>query len=86
MEIAVEDRGEGIDNEQMSRLFDAFYTTREDGNGLGLAIVRRIVAQHQGLVRAENRQGGGARFVLTLPLQSKETPRWWDRLNRRFPA
>ncbi len=86
VEIAVEDRGEGIDNEQMSRLFDAFYTTREDGNGLGLAIVRRIVAQHQGLVRAENRQGGGARFVLTLPLQSKETPRWWDRLNRRFPA
>jgi signal transduction histidine kinase len=86
VEIAVEDRGKGIDNEQMSRLFDAFYTTREDGNGLGLAIVQRIVTQHQGRVRAENRQDGGARFVLTLPLHSKETPRWWYRLNRRSPA
>ncbi len=86
VEIAVEDRGKGIDDEQMPRLFDAFYTTREDGNGLGLAIVQRIVTQHQGRVRAENRQDGGARFVLTLPLQSKETPRWWNRLNRRSPA
>ena len=60
LEIAVEDRGRGISKKQMPRLFDAFYTTREDGNGLGLAIVRRIVANHQGQVHAENRPGGGA--------------------------
>ena len=86
LEIAVEDRGRGISKEQMPRLFDAFYTTREDGNGLGLAIVQRIVAHHQGRIHAENRPGGGARVVLPLPLQRKETPRWWNRLNRRFPA
>lgn len=86
LEIAVEDRGRGISNEQVPRLFDAFYTTREDGNGLGLAIVQRIVADHQGRVNAENRPDGGARFVLTLPLQRKETPRWWNPLKRRSPA
>ncbi|MEW7982463.1 MAG: hypothetical protein G8D58_05440 [gamma proteobacterium symbiont of Phacoides pectinatus] len=86
LEIAVEDQGRGISREQMPRLFDAFYTTREDGNGLGLAIVQRIVAHHQGRVRAGNRPDGGARIVLTLPLQRKETPRWWNRLNRRSPA
>ena len=86
LEIAVEDQGRGISKKQMPRLFDAFYTTREDGNGLGLAIVQRIVANHQGRVHAENRPGGGARIVLTLPLQRKETPRWWNRSKKRSPA
>jgi signal transduction histidine kinase len=86
LEIAVEDRGRGIAKDQIPRLFDAFYTTREDGSGLGLAIVQRIVAHHQGRVHVENRQGGGARIVLTLPLQRKESPRWWNRLKRRSPA
>ena len=86
LEIAVEDRGRGISSEQMPRLFDAFYTTREDGNGLGLAIVQRIVTDHQGRVDAHNRPGGGARFVLTLPLQRQETPPWWSRLKKRSPV
>ncbi|MBQ0834126.1 ATP-binding protein [Marinobacter sp.] len=86
LEIAVEDRGRGISSEQMPYLFDAFYTTREDGNGLGLAIVRRIVANHQGRVHAENRPGGGARIVLTLPLQRKEIPHWWNRLKKHSPT
>ena len=86
LEIAVEDRGRGISSEQMPYLFDAFYTTREDGNGLGLAIVRRIVANHQGRVHAENRPDGGARIVLTLPLQRKEIPHWWNRLKKHSPA
>lgn len=86
LEIAVEDRGSGFPEEQMPHLFDAFYTTREDGNGLGLAIVRRIVKEHQGRVRAENRPGGGARIVLTLPLQRKEHPSWWNRLKKHSPA
>lgn len=86
LQLAVEDRGRGIAREQMPRLFDAFYTTREDGSGLGLAIVRRIVAQHQGRVHAENRPGGGARIVVTLPLQRKEIPPWWNRLKKHYPA
>ena len=86
VEIIVEDRGRGFSRQQMPHLFEAFYTTREDGNGLGLAIVQRIVLNHQGRVRAENRAGGGARIVLTLPLQRKESPRWWKRLKKIYPA
>ena len=82
LEIAVEDRGRGITKEQMPRLFDAFYSTREDGNGLGLAIVRRIVTEHQGRIDVENRPEGGARFVLVLPMQPKEIPHWWNRLKK----
>lgn len=84
--IEVEDRGGGIPEQHLPRLFDAFYTTRDDGNGLGLAIVRRIVAAHQGRVHAENRPGGGARIVLALPLQTEEHPRWWNRLKKSCPA
>jgi signal transduction histidine kinase len=86
LEIVVEDRGEGISERDMPRLFDTFYTTRDDGNGLGLAIVQRIVLSHQGQVHAESRPGGGARIVFTLPWQRKETPHWWSGLKRHFPA
>ena len=86
LEIAVEDRGRGISKDEMPHLFEAFYTTRADGNGLGLAIVRRIAANHQGRVDVENRPGGGARFVLALPLQRKEKPQWWSKFKRHFPT
>jgi len=86
LEIAVEDRGRGISKKQMPRLFDAFYTTRERGNGLGLAIVQRIVTEHQGRIHVENRPEGGARFVLVLPMQSKEIPHWWNRLKKPSPV
>ena len=86
LEIAVDDRGEGIPEKHLTRVFNAFYTTRADGNGLGLSIVRRVVADHHGSVRAENRAQGGARIVLTLPLQPKEAPHWWKKLKKDYPA
>ena len=55
MQILVEDEGKGIPNKDLPSLFDPFFTTRDDGNGLGLAIVQRIVSLHQGRVKAENR-------------------------------
>ena len=82
MEIAVEDRGKGIPEQELPHLFEAFYTTKDDGNGLGLAIVKEIVTAHQGRVRAENRPDGGARIVLSVPLQRKEPPPWWSRLKK----
>jgi signal transduction histidine kinase len=75
--IAVEDRGAGIAAADLPRLFDAFYTTKPDGNGLGLAIVQRIIEAHHGQVLAENRPEGGARITLVLPLAQPEIPRWW---------
>ncbi|MGD8630135.1 MAG: ATP-binding protein [Gammaproteobacteria bacterium] len=84
--IAIEDRGEGIPEKNLPRLFDAYFTTRADGTGLGLAIVRNIVAAHQGKVHIENRPEGGARVVFTLPLFQQEVPRWWKTLKKISPV
>lgn len=82
IKLVVEDRGRGIPKAQLSRLFEAFYTTRQEGNGLGLAIVRRIVAAHRGTVSIENRDGGGVRVTMSLPIQAQEIPGWWKKLKK----
>lgn len=68
MLIEVSDSGPGIEVAHEEALFEPFYTTKEDGSGLGLWIVRQIVVAHGGSVRAANAAGGGAIFTLTLPL------------------
>jgi len=65
--IVIEDNGPGIDPSCLQRVFNPFFTTKDHGTGLGLAIVHRIAEAHSGCVRAGNRVGGGARFVLSLP-------------------
>jgi signal transduction histidine kinase len=77
LRIRVEDRGLGIEPNDLARVFAPFFTTKVGGNGLGLSIVRRIVEAHHGQVRIENRAGGGARVTLILPLTQPEIPRWW---------
>jgi len=72
--IAVEDRGPGIPEENLESIFERFYTERpqEHGfgknSGLGLSIARQIVLNTGGRIWAENRDGGGARFIVVLPL------------------
>ncbi len=85
LEITVEDQGRGIAPEDLPHLFEAFYTTREQGNGLGLAIVQRVVAAHHGEVEIANRPQGGVRVTLRLPIQRQETPEWWKKLKRNSP-
>jgi C4-dicarboxylate-specific signal transduction histidine kinase len=65
--LCVEDSGNGIDPANVNRLFDAFYTTKSGGMGLGLSICRSIVEAHGGRISASNHGGGGARFAFTLP-------------------
>lgn len=72
-EIRVDDRGPGVPADQRERIFEKFYrlpgaSERSGGVGLGLALVRSIAERHGGSVRCEARAGGGARFVLRLPL------------------
>ncbi len=86
IEISVADRGRGIAPEHLPRLFDAFFTTRDDGNGLGLAIVQRVVAAHHGQVTIENRAGGGVRVTIVLPIKPKEMPQWWQKLKKNSPS
>jgi two-component system, OmpR family, sensor kinase len=70
--VRVSDRGPGVPPAQRERIFEPFYrlpgaSEREGGVGLGLALVKSIAERHQGTVRCEGREGGGAVFVLTLP-------------------
>jgi PAS domain S-box-containing protein len=67
--IAVEDSGIGLDPEQAARLFDAFYTTKAAGLGMGLSISRSIVEAHGGKLWATPNDGPGATFQFTLPIE-----------------
>jgi signal transduction histidine kinase len=69
--LSVRDHGTGIRNEVHERLFERFFTTKEQGLGMGLAIVRSIVEAHGGQIDAENVPDGGARFYFTLPVTKK---------------
>ncbi|MFP5230319.1 MAG: ATP-binding protein [Acidobacteriota bacterium] len=66
--ISVSDTGAGLAPEECERLFTPYYTTKQHGTGLGLAIVQSVVADHNGTISVESAEGGGARFVIGLPL------------------
>lgn len=66
--IGVRDAGVGIPAEQRAAIFKPFYTTKHQGTGLGLSISQQIVTRHGGSLRCEETPGGGATFVITLPL------------------
>lgn len=72
--LQVLDRGPGLPEQDTDRIFEPFYTTREHGLGLGLNICRTIVESMGGHLVAGNREGGGAVFIMTLPLWSEEAP------------
>ncbi len=64
--ISVADRGNGLDEESRSRLFEPFWTTKPKGSGLGLATVYRIIEGHGGTVSVADREGGGTVFTVLL--------------------
>ena len=72
--VTVEDCGVGISAENADRLFNAFFTTKSDGMGMGLRISRSIIEAHGGRLSAANNNGPGATFQFTLPLNEEITP------------
>lgn len=68
--VCIQDSGAGIPPEHLKRVFDPFFTTKgpDEGEGLGLYIVRQIVTRYRGTIDADNATGGGARFVIRFPL------------------
>ena len=69
--IGVRDRGPGIDEENLDKIFNPFFTTKEAGTGLGLPVVHQIVTQHGGTVRAARNPDGGMTFSLVVPLRQR---------------
>jgi signal transduction histidine kinase len=70
--IQVADTGPGISAEHLDRIFEPYFTTKEGGTGLGLALAHKIVQEHGGTLRAENRAGGGAVFTIELPVAGEQ--------------
>jgi two-component system sensor histidine kinase FlrB len=68
LEIIVEDNGEGISEALQKKIFEPFHTTKKSGNGLGLAIVHGIVAEHNGRIKVSSKLGEGSKFEISLPL------------------
>lgn len=75
LEFAVQDMGPGLPEEVLSRMFEAFYSTKAEGLGIGLGLCRSIIESHQGRLRAENLYNGellsGCRFSFTIPVELK---------------
>jgi two-component system, sporulation sensor kinase E len=69
--ISFEDSGEGIRSEDLGRIFESYYSTKESGSGLGLMIVQRIVQDHGGQMEVESKEGEGAKFTILLPLSQR---------------
>lgn len=70
LEVTIADTGAGLSPQDRSRIFDPFYTTKDRGNGLGLAIVYRIIEEHHGFIDLESEPGKGTAFKVYLPIRS----------------
>jgi two-component system, LuxR family, sensor kinase FixL len=73
--VIVSDTGPGPSREVVDRLFQPFVTTKDKGMGIGLSICRQIIEAHDGHIRVETPETGGARFLFTLPLVSPPASR-----------
>jgi C4-dicarboxylate-specific signal transduction histidine kinase len=71
VEVIVKDSGPGIPPETLGQLFDAFFSTKEDGMGMGLSISRKIIESHSGQISASSELGKGAEFRIVLPSNPK---------------
>ena len=67
IEIVVRDTGRGMAAETLRRIGTPFFTTRDDGTGLGVVLARSVIAQHGGSLRYESEPGKGTRVSVTLP-------------------
>jgi signal transduction histidine kinase len=72
--ISITDNGAGIPQQDLPKIFLPFYTTKSEGTGLGLAVVQKVALQHGGSIEARNSAGGGAEFLLWLPLRQEPSP------------
>jgi len=70
--IDIEDTGVGIPEDNMKRLFEAFFTTKPDGTGLGLTISSKVIQSHNGAIGVKSQEGAGSVFTISLPIEQPE--------------
>jgi C4-dicarboxylate-specific signal transduction histidine kinase len=73
VQVSIRDTGVGLDSRQLEHIFEAFFTTKAEGVGMGLSISRSIIESHGGRLWAVANQGSGATFQFTLPIAEKES-------------
>jgi signal transduction histidine kinase len=79
--LSVKDAGIGFSVQSADRLFEAFYTTKTDGIGIGLSISQSIIAAHHGRLWAKSNDGPGATFSFTIPCQAENSAGVENRIN-----
>jgi signal transduction histidine kinase len=72
LRISIQDTGTGIPEENLSKIFEPYFTTKETGSGLGLTLVFKIIREHQGEITVKSKEGEGSCFIITLPIFQKE--------------
>ena len=71
MQVRFEDNGPGVPTKNKPKIFDAFYTSRAKGMGLGLSIVKGVVEAHGGVIYESGTPGSGATFTIVLPARER---------------
>jgi signal transduction histidine kinase len=71
LKIRIKDNGTGIPGEKLDKVFQAFYSTKEGGTGLGLSSAKRIVERHEGTINIESEQGKGSEIIISIPPRDK---------------
>ncbi len=68
LECVISDHGEGMSQETLTRVFEPFYTTKQSGTGLGMAICKRIIDAHEGTIQATSVPNQGTSITIRLPV------------------
>lgn len=71
LKLVVQDSGTGIPEDKLGKIFEPYYTTKENGTGLGLTLTYKIIKEHGGDVTVQSRQGQGSTFTITIPIPQK---------------
>jgi signal transduction histidine kinase len=70
--ISIADTGTGIDEKDLAKIFDPYFTTKEQGSGLGLTMVFKIIREHRGDITVDSKERKGTCFTITLPIVQRE--------------
>ncbi len=71
IEIEVMDNGIGIPSENLNKIFNTYYSTKEQGFGLGLSLIHNIIYKHGGKIAVSSERGKGTKFTILLPVSSQ---------------